>query len=137
MAHFAKLDTDETTVLSVVVVADKDWQDENGDESEEAGQRYMTKRNGWPAALWKQTSYNTQAGVHRLGGTPLRKNYAGIGYTYDTSRNAFIPPKPFPSFVLNEDTCCWDNPVATPDTDNDHRALWNEGTLSWDIVEVP
>ena len=77
---------------------------------------------------WVQTSYNTQGGQHPEG-RPLRKNYAGIGYTYDTQRDAFIPPKPFASWLLDEATCLWNPPVAMP-TD-DKRYMWNEDTLSW------
>ena len=77
---------------------------------------------------WVQTSYNTQGGQHPEG-RPLRKNYAGIGYTYDTQRDAFIPPKPFASWLLDEATCLWNPPVAMP-TD-DKRYTWNEDTLSW------
>jgi hypothetical protein len=78
---------------------------------------------------WIQTSYNTIGGVHVLGGTPLRKNYAGIGYTYDQERDAFIPPRPFNSWALNEETCRWDPPTPYP---NDGKYYeWNEGTISW------
>ena len=79
--------------------------------------------------IWLQTSYNTRGGVHTLGGTPLRKNYAGIGYTYDSERDAFIPPKPYVSWLLNENTCLWDAPVAMPDDGELYH--WNEATLSW------
>ena len=78
---------------------------------------------------WIQTSYNTHGGVHANGGTPLRKNYAGIGFTYDHERDAFIPPQPFPSWTLNDETCLWDSPVAYP-TDGKHYG-WDEATLSW------
>ena len=78
---------------------------------------------------WKQTSYNTKGGVHALGGTPLRKNYAGIGYTYDSSRDAFIPPKPFASWVLNEATCFWEAPTSMPTDGKMYK--WDEPTLSW------
>jgi hypothetical protein len=81
---------------------------------------------------WKQTSYNTHGGVHALGGTPLRKNYAGIGYSYDSVRDAFIPPKPFLSWLLNETTCLWDAPTSMP-TDG-KRYSWDEPTLAW--VEI-
>lgn len=77
---------------------------------------------------WVQTSYNTHAGQHPEG-RPLRKNYAGIGYTYDAQRDAFIPPKPFPSWVLNEDTCLWDSPVPYPNDGDRYR--WDESTQSW------
>ena len=83
-------------------------------------------------ALWVQTSYNTYGGQHPEG-RPLRKNYAGIGYTYDAVRDAFIPPSPFPSWLLNEDTCLWGAPVAHPDDGKSYA--WDEDTLSW--VEVP
>ena len=84
---------------------------------------------------WIQTSYNTRGGVHLNGGTPLRKNYAGLGYTYDRERDAFIPPKPFESWVLNETACLWEAPVAMP-TD-DKKYSWNESTTSWDVVAEP
>jgi hypothetical protein len=83
-------------------------------------------------ALWVQTSYNTFGGQHPEG-RPLRKNYAGVGYTYDAERDAFIPPQPFASWTLNEDTCLWDAPVSYPDDGKPYA--WDEDTLSW--VEVP
>ena len=82
---------------------------------------------------WKQTSYNTKGGVHALGGTPLRKNYAGIGYSYDSGRDAFIPPKPFASWVLDEGTCFWDAPTPMPTDGKMYR--WDEATTSW--IEMP
>ena len=82
---------------------------------------------------WRQTSYNTKGGVHALGGTPFRKNYAGIGFSYDEQRDAFIPPKPFASWLLNETTCLWDAPIPMPTDGKMYR--WDEPTLSW--VEVP
>jgi hypothetical protein len=82
--------------------------------------------------VWKQTSFNTYGGVHKLGGTPLRKNFAAKGYTYDEAKDAFIAPKPYPSFILNEDTCQWEAPVAYPDN---KIYEWNEETASWDAVE--
>jgi hypothetical protein len=77
----------------------------------------------------RRTSYNTQGGTHLNGGIPFRKNYAGIGYTYDPDRDAFIPPKPFPSWVLNEDTCLWEPP--TPYPDDGERYTWDETIVSW------
>ena len=79
--------------------------------------------------IWKRTSYNTVAGVHQLGGTPFRKNYAGLGFNYDSARDAFIPPKPFASWTLNESTCLWDCPVPYPA--DGHRYDWDETTTSW------
>ena len=80
----------------------------------------------------KRTSYNTRGGVHANGGTPFRKNYAGIGYTYDFARDAFIPPKPFDSWTLNENSCLWEAPVAYPDDGQQYE--WNEETTSWDLI---
>ena len=85
------------------------------------------------AGTWIQTSYNTKGGVHLNNETPLRKNFAGIGYTYDSARDAFIPPKPYASWTLNETTCLWDCPVAYPD-DNNNNYYWDEEQLNW--VEV-
>jgi len=124
MAHFAKLD-ENNVVIFVTVGRDED----NGKEAE------LSARTG---DVYKQTSYNTTGGVHTLGGTPFRKNYAGLGYTYDAGRDAFIPPKPFASWVLNESTCLWDSPipyptdVGTPDVPK--RYTWNESTKAWDLV---
>ena len=80
----------------------------------------------------KRTSYNTRGGVHSKGGTPFRKNYAGIGYTYDFARDAFIPPKPFDSWTLNENSCLWEAPVAMPDDGQQYE--WDEETTSWDLI---
>ena len=85
-------------------------------------------------SLWVQTSYNTHGGQHPEG-RPLRKNYAGIGHTYDAERDAFIPPQPFPSWTLNEDTCLWDAPTAKPDDGKLYR--WDEATLAWVEIELP
>lgn len=82
---------------------------------------------------WVQTSYNTHGGVHVNGGKPIRKNYAGIGFGYDRIRDAFIPPQPFPSWTLNEDTCLWDPPVPMPT--NGQRYSWDEATTSWVVDE--
>ena len=115
MAHFAKLDNNNI-VIFVTVGRDED----NGKEDE------LTARTG---DVYRQTSYNTFGGVHTFGATPFRKNYAGIGYTYDSQRDAFIPPKPFNSWVLNETTCLWDAPVSMP-TDN-KMYTWDENTINW------
>ena len=98
----------------------------------------MSARTG---DVYKQTSYNTHGGVHSNGGTPFRKNYAGLGYTYDANRDAFIPPKPYNSWVLNETTCLWNAPVAMPSDvgqgDPPKRYTWNEETRTWDLVTTP
>jgi hypothetical protein len=85
-------------------------------------------------ADWIQTSYNTHGGVHLLGGTPLRKNYAGIGYTYDRERDAFYAPKPYSSWLLNEDTCIWEAPVAMP-TDGE-KYIWDEDIKNWKLQNI-
>ena len=131
MASFAKIGLN-SKVIEVLSVVNEVLHDSNGIEQEAIGIDFLTKLTGYP--LWKQTSYNTHGGVHSLGGTPLRKNHAGIGYTYDEDRDAFIPPKPFNSWVLNEDTCIWKAPVVKPNDNNNYA--WNESTLTWDIVEV-
>jgi hypothetical protein len=81
--------------------------------------------------VWKQASYNTVGGLHLLGGTPFRKNYPDIGYTYDPERDAFIPPQPFNSWFLNEEKCVWEAPVAYPDDGQNYN--WNETTKQWDV----
>jgi hypothetical protein len=83
---------------------------------------------------WIQTSYNTQGGVHKLGGTPLRKNFAATGYTYDRDLDAFVPPQPYPSWTLNEDTCLWEAPTSYP---TDGAYIWDETTTSWKINPNP
>jgi hypothetical protein len=82
-----------------------------------------------------QTSYNTYGGTHQLGGTPLRKNYAGIGFTYDSTRDAFIPPTPYASWTLNEDTCLWEAPTPMPTDDKSYT--WDEETTSWLEISIP
>ena len=114
MAHFAKVLNGKVTQ---VIVAEQDFIDNYQDN--ELGK-------------WVQTSYNTRGGIHLLGGTPLRKNYAGIGFTYDADKDAFIPPKPFNSWSLNETTCLWEAPVAYP-TDG-QKYKWNETNQTWDLV---
>jgi hypothetical protein len=120
MAHFAKLDSNNIVVF---VTAGRD--EDNGKEDE------ISLRTG---DTYKQTSYNTIGGKHLLGGIPFRKNYAGLGYTYDATRDAFIPPQPFPSWVLDEETCLWGAPVAMP-TDG-QRYQWDEATTSWVASET-
>jgi hypothetical protein len=131
MASFAKIGL-SGKVIEVLSVVNEVLHDSNGVEQESIGIDFLTKLTGYP--LWVQTSYNTYAGVHKNGGTPLRKNHAGIGMTYDETRDAFIPKKPFNSWILNEDTCLWNAPVSYPNDSN--KYTWNESTLTWDIVEV-
>jgi len=131
MASFAKLDNNNV-VLTVESVVNEVIKDSNEVEQEQLGIQFLKNLYNEPEAIWKQTSYNTNAGIHSLGGTPFRKNHAGIGYTYDQQRDAFIPPKPFNSWVLNEDTCLWNSPIPMPN--DGQRYTWNESTLSWDLV---
>ena len=131
MASFAKIGLNNK-VIEVLSINNEVLKDSNGVEQEVNGIDFLTKLTGW--AIWKQTSYNTKGGLHTEGGTPFRKNHAGIGYTYDEDRDAFVPKKPFNSWILNEDTCLWNSPVAYP-TDGELYS-WNESTLTWDILEV-
>ena len=130
MASFAKLGANGE-VLQVVAVDNSVITDSNGIEQEKLGINFLTELYNWP--VWKQTSYNTSDGYHKLGGTPFRKNHAAIGYTYDIHRDAFIPEKPFASWILNEETCQWDAPVVKPD--DGQRYSWNEDTQQWDLNE--
>jgi len=131
MASFAKIGLNGK-VIEVQSVVNEVLHDSNGVEQENIGIDFLTKLTGW--AIWKQTSYNTSGGFHKLGGTPFRKNHAGKGYTYDEDRDAFIPPKPFNSWVLNESTCLWESPIPYPQDNNKYN--WNEQNQSWDLVVV-
>lgn len=130
MSHFAKLDSDNVVVFVTV-----------GRTEDDGKEHELCARTG---DVYKQTSYNTRGGVHYdpATGEPsadqskaFRKNFAGIGYSYDESRDAFIPPKPYASWLLNESTCYWEPPVDYPDDDNDF--VWNEEQLRWDLVPRP
>jgi hypothetical protein len=129
MASFAKIGLNNK-VIEVLSVVNEVLHDSNGVEQESIGIDFLTKLTGYP--VWVQTSYNTHGGINKNGGTPLRKNHAGIGMTYDETRDAFIAPKPFNSWVLNETTCLWESPVTYP-TDGKVYS-WNELTLSWDLI---
>ena len=116
MAHYAFLD-ENNIVTEVIVGKDEgnfDWEQQYG---------------SFRGQACKRTSFNTHGGVHKLGGTPFRKNYASIGYTYDPQRDAFIPPKPFPSWTMSEETCLWNSPVPYPTDDKQYT--WDEATTSW------
>jgi hypothetical protein len=115
MAHYAKV---QNGLVTQVIVAEPEFFETFVDSS---------------PGTWIQTSYNTRGGVHLLDGTPLRKNYAGVGFTYDSTKDAFIPPKPYASWTLDEETCLWNAPVAYPTDGKDYR--WDEATTSW--IEVP
>jgi len=118
MAHFAELG-ENNIVLRVIVVGNDDILDESGNESEEVGAAFCRRLLG---GVWKQTSYNAN----------FRKNYAGVGFTYDSGRDAFIPPKTYPSWVLNEDKCIWEPPVPYPSDGKNY--YWDESTTTW--VEI-
>lgn len=115
MSHYAKVNNG---IVIEVIVADEAF--------------FQTFVDTTPGQ-WIQTSYNTRGGVNTAGGIPLRKNYAGIGYSYDAQLDAFIPPKPYPSWVLNTETCLWEPPVPRPDDGKAYE--WDEATQSW--VEIP
>ena len=132
MASFAKIGLNNK-VIEVLSLVNEVLHDSNGVEQEVNGIDFLTKLTGYP--VWKQTSYNTHGGLHDNGGTPLRKNHAGIGYTYDEDRDAFIPPKPFTSWILNESTCIWEAPIAYPvDNNVNNRYKWNEKILNWELI---
>jgi hypothetical protein len=130
MASFAKIGLNNK-VIEVVSVVNDVIKDSNGVEKEELGIQFLNEIYKWP--IWKQTSYNTVGGVHNNGGTPFRKNHAGIGYTYDEDRDAFIPKKKYNSWILNEQTCNWEALVAYPTDGKNYK--WNETNLNWELVE--
>jgi hypothetical protein len=129
MAHYAFLD--ENNIVTEVIVG----KNENEDNID-----WEVHYGNFRGQTCKRTSYNTQGGVHGLGGTPLRKNYAGIGYTYDSQRDAFIPPKPYTSWTLNETSCLWEAPTPYPTdvgtAEAPNRYTWNEETLAWTLVQI-
>lgn len=118
MAHYAFLD--ENNIVTEVIV---------GKEEGEDGVDWETHYGNFRGQACKRTSYNTIGGVHSGGGVPFRKNYAGVGYTYDHKRDAFIPPQPYSSWILNEDTCFWAPPSPYPSDDSLY--FWDESSLSW------
>jgi hypothetical protein len=128
MASFAKIGLN-SKVIEVVSVNNEVLKDSSGVEREELGIQFLNELYGWP--IWKQTSYNTHRGVHDKDGTPFRKNHAGIGYTYDEDRDAFIPKKPYNSWILNEQTCLWESPIPMP-TDG-QKYIWNEQNQTWNL----
>jgi len=140
MAHFAKLGTGNV-VISVIAVHNNELLDINEVESEQKGIDFLNRTFNQSDDIWKQTSFNTYGGKHYTNSVlsadqskAFRKNFAGIGFQYDQSRDAFIPPKPFNSWILNEDTCRWNAPVPYP-TDG-YRYKWNETSLNWDKVDI-
>ena len=147
MAHFAKLGAN-SKVIAVLTLNNGDMLNSEGVEDERVGQLYLELHNNWPAQMWIQTSYNTQAGTHKKGGTPLRGNYAGIGYTWDEDNNIFYSKKPYASWVLNTTTATWHSPIGdapalTAEQESQNTAdthswsyIWNEANQSWDLTDA-
>ena len=150
MAHFAKI-SEENEILAVVVVDNKDCQDENGDEQESLGQAFLETNNNWPAHLWIKTSYWTYENKHRDGGTPFRGNFASLGGSWDSVNQIFWAPQPHASWTKNNSTATWDPPVAKPSLTAEqqsqvdagthtHIYIWNEdayqadNNTGWDFV---
>ena len=130
MAHFAKIGINGK-VVGVHAVNNSDILNANGQEDEKIGQDFLERIHGWPASMWIQTSYNTTGGTHRLGGTPFRGTYAGIGMVYDEDNDIFRDKKaPYANWTLNTTTAKWEAPTPMPADDKPYN--WNEATQSWD-----
>ena len=146
MAHFAKLGANGK-VIQVLTLDNKDMLNADGVEDEAVGQAYLERHNNWAAQMWIQTSYNTAGNQHKLGGTPFRGNYAGIGYTWDEDNEMFFPKKPYPSWVKHVATASWKSPIGdAPDLTAEQTSQneagthrwgynWNEDGQSWDLVD--
>ena len=147
MAHFAKLGANGK-VIQVLTMDNDKMLNADGVEDESVGQQYLEQHNNWPAQMWIQTSYNTAANKHKLGGTPFRGNYAGIGYEWDEDNQIFWPKKPYASWVKNTSTAEWNSPIgdapaltAEQQSQNDARTHqwgynWNEDGQSWDLTDT-
>ena len=144
MAHFAELNSDNI-VIYIAVIDNHRIIDSDGNESESLGIAYCKKLFS-STNTWVQTSYNTRGGVHSLGGTPLRKNYAGKGYKYYSEHDLFAPPSPYASWVLNTSTGLWDAPTTVPTLTDEQKAankiyVWNEtnyqadNTNGWELID--
>ena len=145
MAHFAKLGSN-SKVIQVLTLNNGDMLNADGVEDETVGQQYLETHNNWPAQMWIQTSYNTANNTHSNGGTALRGNYAGIGYTWDEDDNIFWSKKPHASWVKHIESASWKSPIGdapaltaeqTADVDNRYHYDWNESGQSWDLVTTP
>jgi|TARA_R100001510_G_scaffold47307_1_gene44581 hypothetical protein len=145
MAHFAKI-SEENVVLTVLYLENSQCLDENGVESETVGQQWLETHNNWPADKWIQTSYNTRNNQHSSGKTPLRGNYAGIGWTWDAANEIFWPPQPYASWTQNTTTADWDPPAPKPSINTEQQNQndagthkwwydWNESTQTWDLID--
>ena len=131
MAHFAKI-SETNEVLTVLTLKNSDMLNAEGVEDESVGQQYLERHNNWPAQMWIQTSYNTSQGIHRLGGTPLRGNYAGIGYTWDEDDQIFWPKKPYASWVKHNASASWKSPIGdAPDLTAEQKSQRQAKTHNW------
>ena len=147
MAHFAKLGANGK-VIQVLTLNNSDMLNADGVEDESVGQQYLETHNNWPAQMWIQTSYNTLGNQHSGGGTPLRGNYAGIGYEWDEDNQIFWPKKPYASWVKNTTTAQWQSPIGdapalTAEQISQNEAgthtwiyIWNESGQSWDLTDT-
>ena len=145
MAHFAKLGAN-SKVIQVLTLNNSDMLNADGVEDESVGQQYLETHNNWPAQMWIQTSYNTQGNQHSGGGTPLRGNYAGIGYEWDEDNQIFWPKKPYASWVKHNESASWKSPIGdapalTEEQTSQNEAgthswsyVWNESGQSWDLT---
>ena len=146
MAHFAKLGAN-SKVIQVLTLNNSDMLNADGVEDESVGQQYLETHNNWPAQMWIQTSYNTQGNQHSGGGTPLRGNYAGIGYEWDEDNQIFWPKKPYASWVKHIESASWKSPIGdapalTAEQTSQNEAGthswgydWNESGQSWDLTD--
>lgn len=130
MAHFAKLGANGK-VIQVLTLDNNDMLNADGVEDESVGQQYLETHNNWPAQMWIQTSYNTFENQHSDGGTPLRGNYAGIGYIWDEDNNIFWPPKPFTSWIKDTATAQWKAPIDEPSLTSEQQSQNDAGTHYW------
>jgi len=146
MAHFAKIN-ENNEVLEVLTLNNSDMLNADSVEDETVGQQYLETHNNWPAQMWIQTSYNTISNTHKDGGTPLRGNYAGIGYTWNADDQIFWPEKPYPSWVKHIATASWKSPIGdapslTAEQESQITAgthgwgyNWNESNQTWDLTD--
>ena len=147
MAHFAKLGANGK-IIAVLTLDNKDMLNADGVEDERVGQQYLELHNNWPAEMWIQTSYNTYSNQHKLGGTPFRGNYAGIGCEWDEDNQIFWYKKPYPSWVKDTTTATWKSPIGdapalTAEQESQNAAdshqwvyVWNEEGQSWDLTDT-
>ena len=147
MAHFAKIGMNGK-VIQVLTCGNGDMLNADGVEDESVGQQYLERHNNWPAQMWVQNSYNKQENLHKLGGTPLRGNYAGIGYEWDEDNQIFWPKKPYPSWVKDTSDASWHSPIGdapalTAEQTSQNEAgthswsyVWNESGQSWDLTNI-